>query len=368
MKKIGIFILLFIVLLMSACNKKKDIIKVFYLDEVFSIVPTITIIDEEDAFDGVKLVEELSNITKLLDEKFNVFNEKSLISKVNNEAWKKDVVVDDEFIKIMKTAIQIAEETKIENIALYDVTIYSIWKEWGFKDNYYIYNNYVNPPEHEIIRQKLPLVNIKNIIINEDFNSIYFTKEGVEIDLGSIVKGYAADLIYEKLKEYGFNNFIIDVGGNIVTSGRNSGTNNKWKVGITKPYSYNEEIGYVEVEDKKVTIVTSGIYERYIVSVDDEGKEHMYHHIINPVTGYPVENELLSVSIFGNESIKADAYSTAIYMMGLEKGMDYINSNEKIEAIFITKNKEVHISKGIKNFVVNKEIYKDNYKIINNLI
>ena len=368
MRKIIIRILSILIGILNGCSKTKIVAKTFYLDEAFSIVPVVTILEKESLFINENIQKELSEITNHLDNKFNVFKENSMISKVNNEAFLKDVLVDNEFLNVLKTAIRVSDETKINNVAMYDITIYSIWEEWNFKDNYYVHHNYCNPPSEEVIKQKLPLVDIKNILINDQYKSIYFTKEGTKIDLGSIVKGYAADLIYEKLIDMGFNNFLIDVGGNIVTSGNNIGTKRNWKVGITKPFSYNEEIGYVEVSNEKTSVVTSGIYERYILSINDEGKETMYHHILNPITGYPIENELISVSIFSKESIRGDAYSTAIFSMGLEKGMEFVNGNNEIDAIFITKNKEIYISEGIKGFIANEEIYKDNYKIIYNLL
>lgn len=368
MKKITIIILTILIGILNGCSKTKVVAKTFYLDEAFSIVPVITILDKESSFINENIQKDLSHITNCLDEKFNVFKESSMISKVNNEAFLKDAIVDEEFLNVLNTAINVSDETKINNVAMYDITIYSIWKEWNFQDNYYVHHNYCNPPNEEVIKQKLPLVDIKNILINDQYNSIYFTKEGTQIDLGSIVKGYAADLIYEKLIDLGFENFLINVGGNIVTSGENIGTKRNWKVGITKPFSYNEEIGYIEVNNEKTSVVTSGIYERYIVSINEEGKETMYHHILNPVTGYPIENDLISVSIFSKESIRGDAYSTAVFSMGLERGMEFVSRNNEIDAIFITKNKEIYISEGIKGFVVNEEIYKDDYKLIYNLL
>ena len=126
-------------------------------------------------------------------------------------------------------------------------------------------------------------------------------------------------------------------------------------------------MGYIETNDDVETLVTSGVYERYIVELNEETHEQiMYHHILNPNTGYPENNDLLSVTIVTNNSMTADALSTAVFLMGLNAGYSYISSKENIGAIFITKNKEIIITSDLKSrFFVNEEIYINDYKIIN---
>lgn len=364
MKKVLLIILA--ILILFGCKKQEYVFKTYYLDEAFSIVPIITILDYESKIQELDIEYELNNITKKLDEKFNVFDNKSLISEVNNNAGINSVVVDDEFLFILETAIDISRKTEREEKSLYDVSIYTLWKEWNFKDNYYQYGNYASPPSNEIIKQKLPLVNYKEIIINKNDKTVYLSKKGMMIDLGSVVKGYAADKIYEYLKSINIKNALIDVGGNIVTMGKNIGTNKNWKAGIQMPYVFDEEIGYIVTKDEKETLVTSGIYERYIVEYNQETNEkHIYHHLLNPITGYPEDNDLLSVTIICQNSMVADALATAVFLMGKNRGLEYINLLNDVEAIFITKNKEIYLSSNIVNrFVLNDEIKNYNYKLI----
>ena len=184
------------------------------------------------------------------------------------------------------------------------------------------------------------------------------------IDLGSIVKGYAAEKIAEYLLSLNLKNTLIDIGGNIITTGKNIGTNNNWKVGILLPYTVDTEIGYIISNDQKETFVTSGIYQRYIVDKNQKtNEEKMYHHILNPTTGYPEDNDLLSVTIITKDSMIADAYSTAVFLMGSSKGIEFVNNNNNLlGAIFITKNKQIILSNNIKNrFIINEEIYKLGY-------
>lgn len=367
MKKIISFIISIVLIVLVGCQKNDIVYKTFYLEEAFSIVPIVSVMVDNPNLISDELANELSNITSMLDRKFNVFNDDSMISEVNKNAGIKEVKVDEEFLLVLECAINTSKETKINNKVLYDVSIFSIWNEWKFNENYYQLNNYSQIPSEDIIKQKLPLIDYNKIIIDNSSNTVYLQDKGMMIDLGSIVKGYAAEKISLYLENKGLYNSLIDVGGNVITMGKNIGTNKNWKAGILEPYSIDNQIGYIKTNDYKETLVTSGIYQRYIIHQNKETKElEMYHHILNPLTGYPEDNELLSVTIITNNSMIADAYSTAIFLLGLNKGLDYVNNVDFLEAIFITKNKEIILSSGIESrFVINESIYTDGYKIIN---
>lgn len=113
-----------------------------------------------------------------------------------------------------------------------------------------------------------------------------------------------------------------------------------WKIGIQNPFdARGNKLGIVTIGQKSV--VTSGIYERYL---EQDGKQ--YHHILNPFTGYPVENELASVSILSDHSVDGDGLSTVVFSMGLEEGFDFVEGLDKVDAIFVTKDKEVYMTSG----------------------
>lgn len=364
-KNILVIINIILLITLSGCENNDIVYQTYYLDEAFSIVPIVTIMDTKEVITNLNIKDDLNEITKNLDQKFNVYKEDSMITKINNNSGKEAVVVDDEFIYVLSKAVEISNATTIDNKTLYDVSIYSLWKEWQFKDNYYYYHNYSSPPTQEIIKQKLPLVNYHNIIIDELQKTVFLKEEGMMIDLGSIVKGYAADKISEYLTTKGLKNCLIDIGGNIVTLGKNIGTNKKWKTGILMPYQLDQEIGYIEADETKESFVTSGIYQRYIIEKNEETKQEIiYHHILNPLTGYPENNGLLSVTIISKQSIIGDAFSTAIFLLGLEKGLEYVNNNEDIEAVFITDDKQIVLSNNLSNrFVINEKAILEGYKI-----
>ena len=198
------------------------------------------------------------------------------------------------------------------------------------------------------------LVDYKKLSLNKKNLTAKLEEEGMKVDLGAIAKGYAADEVARVLKESGVEHAIVNLGGNIMTLGGNP-NGNPWRIGIQDPFNPRGDfLGVVFVKDQ--TVVTSGTYERYF---EENGKK--YHHILNPATGYPIENNLHSVSIITDKSIDGDGLSTAALLIGLEEGVKLIESLEHVEAIFITSDKKVYISSGLKN---NFKIIKPEFKLI----
>ncbi|MNH26479.1 Thiamine biosynthesis lipoprotein ApbE precursor [compost metagenome] len=143
------------------------------------------------------------------------------------------------------------------------------------------------------------------------------------------------------MKENGFESAIIDLGGNVLAMGPKPGGHD-WSIGIQAPdEKRGTHLGLIKVKDK--TIVTSGIYERFF-------KENgvVYHHILDPDDGYPVANDLLSVTIVTQYSMDADALSTSAFSLGLEEGMRFIEARQNTDAIFITENKDIYVTSGLR--------------------
>ena len=192
-------------------------------------------------------------------------------------------------------------------------------------------------PDEEAIQAALPLINYEDITL--EGNRIRFEKEGMGINLGAIAKGYIADKMKEFLLDQGVESAIIDLGGNILCVGqRPEGT--PFRIGIQKPFADRSETEAVmEISDKSV--VSSGIYERYF---EQDGV--LYHHILDPSTGYPYDNNLVSVTISSNESVDGDGLSTTCFALGLEKGLDLVNSLPDVQAVFITDDYQLHYSEN----------------------
>lgn len=308
---------------------------------IIGTVCTISLYDIKDvaildkAFTRLKELEDILSINKLGTE----------LDKVNNMSGKEPVKVTDDTFTVVAQGLKYS---KLSGGAL-DITVGPLVKLWG------IGTDAAKVPSEEEIKEKLPLINYNDIVLDETNKTIFLKRENMIIDLGAIAKGYAADEVAKILTENNVKSAIIDLGGNIFALGSKLDGSN-WKIGVQDPEdARGASIGYIEVVNK--SIVTSGIYERYFES---NGKK--YHHILNPKTGYPYENEILGVSILSDKSIDGDSLSTTLFALGIEKGLEFVNSQPGVEAIFVSKDYNLYLTEGLKN---NFHLTSTKYKIKN---
>ena len=205
----------------------------------------------------------------------------------------------------------------------FDITVYPVSALWDF-------NGEVIPSKDEIAAA-LQSVDYQSIALNGNRVNL----GGAKIDLGGIAKGYIADRVREYFTEKGVKKGIIDLGGNIVVFG-----DEEYNVGIKKPFSQNEIAASVKV--KNMSVVTSGIYERYI-----ESDNKIYHHILDTKTGYGVQTDLYSATIICESSFDADALSTVCMLEGLDRARQIIESTPNAEAIFIDREQKLHYTSGL---------------------
>ncbi|MBB2183128.1 FAD:protein FMN transferase [Lachnospiraceae bacterium MD1] len=213
----------------------------------------------------------------------------------------------------------------------FDISIAPITSLWNFT------SGITQLPDPITLQNALTYVNYRNIKL--EGNLLTYAKKGTQLDLGAIAKGYIADRVKEYLISMDVHSAMINLGGNIVCLGEKpDGT--PFHIGIQKPFAdRNETLAVMDIRDRSV--VTSGIYERFFVL---DGIT--YHHIINPKTGYPYRNELISITIISNASVDGDGLSTLCFALGLEKGLELIKSLPDTYAIFITKDYETYYSEG----------------------
>lgn len=322
-------IILVITLLLSIFfNTKSNYSKEYYY---LGTVNEITILGMSK-LKSEKILNYCGEILKDIENKMSNTIPGSDVSKINNNAGSNFVNVSDDTFFVIKEAI------KYSNLSNgnFDITIGPISDLWGIGTK----NSKV--PSNKEIQTLLNLVDYKNIILDESNKSIKLKKRNMKIDLGAIAKGYAADIIIDYLKSNNVKSAIVNLGGNIYTLGSKN-KNEPFTVGIQNPnLPRGNSIGNIKTTNKSV--VTSGIYERYI-----QKENKIYHHILNPSSGYPFENELSSVTIISNKSIICDALSTSVFGLGLDKGLALIESLDSTDAILITKNKEIYLTSNIKN-------------------
>lgn len=339
MKKKLIIVILLVSLLFGCSNKNITPISKsnFYLGTIV----TIKIYDKADD----EIFEKVFNRIKEIENKMSINVNESEVISINKNSGINYVNVSNDTFKVIEKGLYYSELSK----GYFDITIGPLVKLWN------IGSEDARVPTAEEINEKIKKVNYKNVLLDKKNKEVFLRDTGMIIDLGGIAKGYAADEIKKILTQNGIKHAIINLGGNVYTIGSKP-ENSKWKIGIQNPIeNRGQYLGIVKVKDKSV--VTSGVYERYL---EVDGKR--YHHILNPYTGYPVENDLLAVSIISDKSIDGDGLSTSIFALGLKDGKKLVESLKGVDAIFITKDKEIYITSGlIDNFdLVNKEfILKD---------
>ncbi|MBS6398207.1 MAG: FAD:protein FMN transferase [Clostridiales bacterium] len=195
-------------------------------------------------------------------------------------------------------------------------------------------------PDEALLEEALPLVDYRDVTVKD--THLQFRQPGMGLDLGAIAKGCIADQIKEFLVSRGVGSAYINLGGNVLCIGdKPDGT--PFRIGIQKPFAdRSETIALLEISDRSV--VSSGVYER---SFEKDGV--LYHHILNPEDGYPYQNGLISVTIISDQSVDGDGLSTSCFALGLEKGMELVNSLPDVQAVFITEDYELHFSDNFEN-------------------
>lgn len=329
---ISIILCTFIILILSGCSK--NVLEPVEKTEVVLGTPcTIKLYDHIDDNN----FKNVFNRLKEIEDKMSINKEKSEVIDINNNAGIDYVKVSDDTFEVIKKGIYFSNLYD-----KFDITIGPIVKLWNIS-----FDNAAKAriPSDDEIKIRLPLVNYKNVLLNEAEKKVMLKEKGMMLDLGGIAKGYAADEAVKILKEKGVEHAIVNLGGNVMTlGGRPDG--NPWTIGVQNPFSQRGDyVGTVKVSDQ--TVVTSGIYERYI-----EVNNKIYHHILDKNTGYPVDNNLLSVTIITDKSVNGDGLSK-VFGLGLEKGIEFIEKLENTEAAFITKDSKIFITKGLKdNFML----------------
>lgn len=309
-------------LLLTGCSGAKSSTQtdqdLTYTDMLFDTVIKIQILDPADE----SILDGLKKLCEKYDTMFSATNTDSELYKLNH-ANGQPFTVSSETANLIQEGIHYSELSG----GAFDLTIEPVSALWDFKADK------PTVPSSDAIAQAVSHVDYTKVDIQD--NTVTLEDPEAGIDLGAIAKGYIADQVKTYLKKQGIKHAIINLGGNVDVIGTKP-DGSKYNIGIQKPFDESgEAITSVQLKDQ--TVVTSGIYERYFKK---NGK--LYHHILDPRTGYPCENNLYSVSIITDSSTKADALSTTCFLLGYEKGMELIQSMDGVEAIFITDDEKVH--------------------------
>ena len=300
--------------------------------DLLHTVCTIQIYDSTDydilnqCFAVIDRYEKIFSRT-LVDSELYTINRAS----ADQTAPKTTFTVSDEIKDILEISLSYGA---LSDGAL-DVSIAPLSSLWNFSG----LEHKTEAPSANSISAAKTLVDYKNIFLNG--NTLTFAKEGMQLELGAVAKGYIADRVKDFLLSKGVTSALINLGGNILLVGEKP-DGSSFNVGIQKPFEDRDAVVVAISELKDCSMVSSGIYERYFY--DTAG--NFYHHILNADTGYPCDTDLLQVTIISKDSVSGDALSTACFALGLEKGMELIHSLKDVYAVFITSDGNLHFSDG----------------------
>ena len=298
-------------------------------DFLLNTFVTVTLYDTEDE----SLLDSCMELCRMYESRFSKTISTSEIYQMNHRQPEETT-----FSLSQDTADLIREGLEYSRLSdgAFDITIEPLSSLWDFTSGEAVI------PEESAIQAATARVDYRNLVL--DGNTLTFLSPDTTIDLGSIAKGFIADRLKEYLVGQGVKSAIINLGGNVLCIGEQP-DGSPFLIGLQAPFEERNTI-YANLEIHDLSVVSSGVYERHFVV---DGKN--YHHLLNPKTGYPYDNGLISVTIRSSRSVDGDALSTTCFSLGLDKGLALVNSLDGIDAFFMTEDKEVHYSDGAEAFL-----------------
>jgi FAD:protein FMN transferase len=309
-----LFVFALVVLMGTSCRGKKPLIENF---SGFAQGTTYSIVYDNNK--NIRPEEMKSRVDKLLhdfDLSLSLYNDSSIISRINRN---EDVLPDSFFTEVFTKSTLISKMTD----GAFDITVGPLVKAWGFGPD--AHKNFTESKRDSLLKlvgmDKVSLVNGR--IIKED--------PRINLDVNAIAQGYSVDVVCNFFDKLGFRNYLIEIGGEVRAKGTKGGA--KWRIGIDKPVDDNFSPGanleaIISISDK--ALATSGNYRKFYI---ENGIK--YSHTIDPKTGYPAKNRLLSATVLADDCAMADGIATACMVMGKEGAMEFINKHKEFSAYFV---------------------------------
>ena len=279
----------------------------------------------EDAEQGRVLTQSVMDEMQRIDDLMSTYKPESKLSAVNANAANAPVHVSTELFTLIEHALDFSQVTS----GAFDITYASAGQHYDYRTG--------KKPDKQQLQTALPAINYRHIKLDSQQSTVEFLYPGVRIDLGGIAKGYAVDRSIGMLQDAGVSNALVSAGGDTRVIGKR--WDRPWNVGIRNPRSKDSIVSMIPLEDSAIS--TSGDYERYF---EEDGVR--YHHILNPGTGKSA-HEIHSSSIIGSIATDTDALSTSVFVLGVERGLQLINSIPDTEAIIIDNTGRMHYSTGL---------------------
>ena len=281
-----------------------------------------TVMDVSVYTEDAAVLDEASALVTDLENRLSTTKTDSEISRLNHEG---QASLSEDTALLMDKALHFCEKTD----GALDISIYPVVRTWGFTTG-----------EYKVPRQE----ELASLLANVDYQKINFSKEdraaslpgGMEVDLGSVAKGYTSDRLIQLFRDNGATSALVNLGGNVQALGTKP-DGSPWRVGIQDPHG-ESYIGVLDIDNQAV--ITSGGYERFFKGEDGT----IYWHIIDPATGAPAKNGLISATAVGDEGAYCDALSTSLFIMGPDKAIDFWRAHQDFEMILITEDNELLIT------------------------
>jgi len=332
MKKIALLSIALSVLIIS-CKQKAELKPVKFGGEAQGTYYAVTYYSKTCE----NFQPQIDSILKAFNFSASLWEPNSTICKVNrNDSL---INTDSIFVDIFNKSAAISEKTD----GYFDFTVGQLVNAWGFG-----FESRAKLNKH-IVDSLLQYVGYKNINISN--GKVIKSNPNIKIDFNAIAQGYSVDILAKFLRDKGIDNYLIDVGGEVLGKGKKP-DGSLWTVGIEKPAEKadSDRILKAKIKLNNKAIATSGNYRKYY---EENGVR--YSHTIDPKTGYPVKHSLLSVTVLSDECWEADAYATAFMVMGLEKSLKFLEKEKKLEAFFIYNDEsgklKTHSTEGIKQLI-----------------
>jgi thiamine biosynthesis lipoprotein len=279
----------------------------------------------DSAQQGENAIQAVMDEMQRINQLMSPYIKNSELSQLNSRGSDMAVPVSKELFELIALSVEIAKETE----GAFDITFASVGYLYNYREN--------QKPEPQQIDNLLKAINYRHIKFDINDHSIYFAHPNVKIDLGGIAKGHAVDHAIEILKTLGIKHALVTAGGDTKLLGDRLGK--PWMVGIRDPRNQHKQAVVLPLADTALS--TSGDYERYF---EQDGKR--FHHILSPKTGTSVY-EVQSVSIIGQRSTLNDALSTAVFVLGVQKGMDLLNRTPGYDGIIVDNQRKLHYSNAL---------------------
>ncbi|RXK62834.1 FAD:protein FMN transferase [Lacibacter luteus] len=274
------------------------------------------------AKDSLATQQQIDSVLKVLDQSLSLYQPNSLINQFNNST--KGLLLDEHLLHVVRASISTYKKTN----GLFDATVFPLVEAWGFA-----VKKMNTIPDSATVRSLQSCVNSKWLQLKGNY--LYKKKPCVKIDLNGIAQGYSVDVLAAFLESKNISNYLVEIGGEISVKGRKQPTNEQMKIGIESPAlgAFDEHPLQKILSMDAGAITTSGSYRRY-----HETKGQKITHIINPKTGYPQKNELISVTVYAKDAMTADAYDNALMLMGLKQALAFVERRKDLAAYFVYKN------------------------------